>query len=266
MKETSPPSALTIAGSDSGAGAGIQADLKAMARIGVHACTVITALTAQNTRGVQGIQPVGVEFVEKQLASVLSDVSLKAVKTGMLFGAEIIELVARRALELPNLVVDPVMVAESGDSLLQKEAEEMLVEKLLPRATLVTPNWPEAEVIARRLGLSLELDVETLGRKMVRSLSGPAILIKGGHRSGEQATDLLFDKQTDEVKKIAAPRIQTANTHGSGCALSSFITAFLARGLDMDEALQQAKQQQTTAIAESYSYGAGPGTLNLLEQ
>ncbi len=260
------PVALTVAGSDSGGGAGIQADIRAFSRLGVHPCTVITALTAQNTVGVQGVYPVSVDFLVEQLESVLSDIKLSAVKTGMLFSAELIEQVAARAQSFPWLVVDPVMVAESGDSLLQSSARQKLVNELLPKADLITPNWPETEVIAGELGISLELPPEQLGHQIQQALSGPAVLIKGGHRPEKEAVDLLFESSGSQPLKISTPRLNSSNTHGTGCTYSSLITGFLARGLQLVESIRQAKKFQQRALENGYEYGQGAGTINTLSR
>ncbi len=263
-KNTAPPSALTIAGSDSGGGAGIQADIKAFSSTGVHPCTVITALTAQNTRGVRGISPVETGFIEQQLDSILTDVSISAVKTGMLYKPEVIELIARRSEQLPRLVVDPVMVAESGDSLLEPAAEEIIVNRLLPEADLITPNWPETCKIAEQKDFSPGEDVETLGDKLSESLDGPAVLIKGGHRNEEKAVDFLFSANNSSPRRISAPRIETVNTHGTGCTYSALITGFLAREKSISAAVIQAKEMLTLSLKQSYQYGQGAGTVNLL--
>lgn len=259
-----PPAALSIAGSDSGGGAGLQADIKALSRLGVHPCTVVTAVTAQNTRGVQGISPLDSDFVETQLNSVLDDVSIRATKTGMLFNSSIIGLVAARAGELGQLVVDPVMVAESGDSLLKPAAEAKMVVDLLPAADLITPNWPETKKIAKHLGLSLDADITHLGQNLSRELSGVAVLIKGGHRRTETATDLLFETADKSPLEVSAPRLDTSNNHGTGCAYSSFITGYLARGKSLSRAVEAAKEELTQVLKNGYEYGDGAGTMNLL--
>ena len=222
-----PPVALTIAGSDSGGGAGIQADLKAFAANGVFGTTAITALTAQNTIGVMGVHVTPPDFVDAQITAVLADLPVAAVKTGMLATAEIVELVARRAAagDLPNLVVDPVMVASSGDRLLDPDAESAYLERLFPHALVVTPNLREASLLVGR-----ELtDVDDMA-KAARELAGTGaryVLVKGGHLSGD-AVDVLFDG--DRIHELRSPRIDTGNVHGTGCTTAAAIAAFLARG------------------------------------
>lgn len=259
-----PAVALSIAGSDSGGGAGIQADLKAMTHRGVHGCTALTALTAQNSTGVQDIHPVPAEFLREQIQSVTSDFEVAATKTGMLFNGGNIEVVAEEAGQLGSLVVDPVMVAESGDPLMEPEAERTLVEDLLPRADLVTPNWTEAEQIAKRLGVSLSQSPGELGRSVAEALEGPGVLVKGGHLDEDRAVDrLVFPDGTE--REYVAERIDTINTHGSGCVYSSLIAAELARDSDLADAIETAKEILTETLRDSYATGSGPGTLNMLQ-
>ncbi|MFB6344718.1 MAG: bifunctional hydroxymethylpyrimidine kinase/phosphomethylpyrimidine kinase [bacterium] len=259
----SPPVALSIAGSDSGGGAGIQADLKAMTHRGVHGCTALTALTAQNSVGVQGIEPVDSGFLRKQIQSVTSDFDVSATKTGMLFNESNIRVVVEETDDLGKLVVDPVMVAESGDSLLEEAAEDALVNELLPEADLITPNWTETQHIAQRLDLSTDEAPSALGETLAETLQGPAVLVKGGHLEGDEATDWLINR-TGDTETFSAERFDTANTHGSGCVYSSLITAELAKGRTLTEAIRTAKSNLTDAIGNSYACGEGPGTLNLL--
>lgn len=255
--------ALTIAGSDSGGGAGLQADLKAMTASGVHCCTVVTALTAQNTVGVRGIEPVSSEFVGRQIEAVVEDISPAATKTGMLFNAEIIETVAGYREQLGRVVVDPVMVAESGDSLLAVEAEKALARYLLPEADLVTPNYPEALRIADALQIPRYDEPRELAQAIACRLGQPQVLLKGGHMDEKEANDYLFDSD-GEIEIFSAPRLETVNTHGTGCAYSSLITAQLARGRDVSTAIGEAKNQLTEAIKSGYQPGEGAGTLNFL--
>lgn len=247
--------ALTIAGSDSGGGAGIQADLKTFAALGAYGSSVITALTAQNTLGVQGVYEVSAEFVGQQLDSVLSDIGAAAVKTGMLFNAPIIEIVATKVTQygLAKLVVDPVMYAKSGDALLLPQAMEALRVRLLPLAYLVTPNLPEAEAIAS-LKINDETSMQEAARRII-ALGAKNVLIKGGHLSGERSPDLLFDGQN--FTTFDAPRLATQNSHGTGCTLSAAITAFLARGKTLPEAIGAAKAYLTEALKQAVSIGGG---------
>jgi len=250
--------AVTIAGSDSGGGAGIQADLKTFSALGVYGASVITALTAQNTLGVQGIHDVPPAFVEQQIDSVFSDLAVDAVKIGMLSQPAIIETVAERLERhrATQVVLDPVMVAASGDHLLAPEAVNALRQVLLPKALLVTPNLPEAAAI---LDEPLAQDERAMCRQAERILAlGPrAVLVKGGHGTGHESTDILMDAQG--VRRFTAPRIDTRNTHGTGCTLSSAIAAGLAKGLSLDDAIAMAKSFISAAIGASSQLQIGRG-------
>lgn len=247
--------ALTIAGSDSGGGAGIQADLKTFAALGVYGSSVITAITAQNTIGVAAVHEIPPAIVTAQLDAVLSDIGADAAKTGMLSSAPIIAAVAGalRRHGLLKLVVDPVMVAKSGDRLLREEAVTALREELLPLALVVTPNIPEAETLA---GLAIVTDKDRREAARRIAASGPRfVVIKGGHTEGPPI-DLLYDGE--EFTLIdAGPRIATPNTHGTGCTFAAAITAGLARGLAVEEAIWEAKRYLTAALRHSYTIGAG---------
>lgn len=258
-----PPVALSIAGSDSGGGAGIQADLKAMARLGVHGTTAITALTAQNSVGVNGISPVSPSFLREQVESVVFDFSVEATKTGMLFSEELMDVVIDVRDQLGSLVVDPVMVAESGDSLFDEGAERTLVEGLLPLADIITPNWTESRVITDYLGVTTADDPADRGRLIADALDGPSVLMKGGHTGEEKAVDYLVGSD-GHVEPYEQPRLDTNNTHGSGCVYSSLITGGLAHGRSIPESVSLAKDILTEALRESYAPGSGPGTLDLL--
>jgi hydroxymethylpyrimidine/phosphomethylpyrimidine kinase len=246
--------ALTIAGSDSGGGAGIQADLKTFAALGVYGASAITAITAQNTRGVFAIQEIEPRIIAAQIDAVLDDIGADAAKTGMLASAPIIEVVADRvrAHRLTKLVVDPVMVAKSGDALLRPEAVSAVKVALLPLALVLTPNLPEAETLIGRRILTDE-DARRAAEE-IHAMGPRYVVIKGGHRSGD-AIDLLYDGETFQT--FAAARIDTPNTHGTGCTFSAAITAGLAQGLDVPTAVQAAKDYLTGAIARAYSIGAG---------
>lgn len=240
--------ALTIAGSDSGGGAGIQADLKAFSALGVYGASVITALTAQNTRGVQGVHAVPPAFVAAQLDSVIADIAIDAVKVGMLANAAIIGAVAERLERYPvsAVVLDPVMVATSGDRLLDAAAVEALRGRLMPLATLVTPNLPEAAAL---LGLPVA-ESETAMRDQAEHLiaaGARAVLVKGGHGEGSESVDWLIAEQGSI--RLTAPRIRTHNTHGTGCTLSAAIAAELAKGASLAAAVQTAKDYVSAAIA-----------------
>lgn len=251
--------ALTIAGSDSGGGAGIQADLKTFAALGVYGMSAITAVTAQNTRGVTGVHELPAEFVGAQIDAVMSDIGAHAAKTGMLANAEIIAIVARKATEhrIPNLVVDPVMVAKSGDPLLRRDAVEALKTQLLPLAFVVTPNVPEAEEI---LGRRLADDGDFRQAAMdIRALGPRHVVIKGGHRPGA-AVDLLYDGE--QFREFTAPRLAARHTHGTGCTFAAAVAALLARGLPVGEAVSGAKSYLTRAIEQAYPIGRGTGPVH----
>lgn len=252
--------ALTIAGSDSGGGAGIQADLKTFAAHGVYGTSAITALTAQNTVGVTAIHAVPAEFVTAQIEAVAEDLGCDAVKTGMLANAAIVEAVvaAIEELELPNLVVDPVMVAKGGDRLLDEDAVHALRTALLRLARVVTPNVPEAEVLAEMSIQSLA-DMREAARRIRKS--GPAaVLVKGGHLAGDTMTDLLFDGTT--MIEIKGPRIAGRHTHGTGCTLAAAIAARLARGETLESAARGAKEYVAGAMRHGIDLGAGHQPLN----
>lgn len=257
------PIAITIAGSDSGGGAGIQADLKTFAALGVFGCSAITSLTAQNTLGVQGVFPVPPAFVKAQIASVLSDIPVAAIKTGMLAKADIITAVAEALVEYPQIpfVLDPVMVATSGDRLLAEDAISALINELLPLADLLTPNLLEAAAL---LNTSPAQDQQQMLQQAERLLAlGPkAVLMKGGHGQGSESVDLLLTKSGSEI--FSAPRIVTRNTHGTGCTLASAIAAGLAKGLRLNAAVAEAKQYLHNALlhAEDLSIGAGAGPVH----
>ncbi|WP_035246080.1 bifunctional hydroxymethylpyrimidine kinase/phosphomethylpyrimidine kinase [Desulfogranum mediterraneum] len=250
---------LTIAGSDSGGGAGIQADLKTFAANGCYGMSVITALTAQNTLGVHGIHAVPVDFVRQQLEAVLADIGTDAVKIGMLFSPELICTVAEqlRRFGVTNIVLDPVMVATSGDKLLQDEAIVALKEQLIPMADIITPNLPEAVVLLEKELLSTE-QVEQGARELVELGCG-AVLIKGGHLEGGASDDCLYLGKGEELISLPARRIATANTHGTGCTLSSAIAANLAKGEVVSEAVVHAKAYITAAIEAGADYSLGQG-------
>jgi len=254
------PRALTIAGSDSGGGAGIQADLKTFAVLGVHGMSALTALTAQNSLGVDGVHEVPAEFVRLQIASVANDIGVDAAKTGMLAGVEIVKAVAAAVSEhaIPNLVCDPVFVSKHGDPLLAESAVEALRNQLLPLATVITPNVPEAEGL---LGRPIDhLDPDTEAALALAALGPRWVLLKGGHLASSESTDLLTDGT--EVIPLTAPRIDTRHTHGTGCVLSAALTAGLAKGLAVPEAAAEAKKFVTRAIERHLTLGAGLGAVN----
>jgi hydroxymethylpyrimidine/phosphomethylpyrimidine kinase len=250
--------ALTIAGSDSSGGAGIQADLKTFAALGVYGASAITALTAQNTQGVEAVLVVPPDFVARQIRVVARDLKVAAVKIGMLATSEVIEAVAGALETLPGVpvVLDPVMVAASGDVLLDEDAIETLRTVLLPRADLITPNLPEA---AKLLGSSDAKDERAMSGQAaaLRRLGAKAVLIKGGHAEGGKAVDILIDEAGE--LRLEAPRIKTSNTHGTGCTLSSAIAAELAKGASLRDAVSNAKAYVTAAIAAADTLDIGQG-------
>ena len=258
------PIALTIAGSDSSGGAGIQADLKTFAALEVYGASVITALTAQNTQGVTAIHDVPADFIAKQIDAVFSDLAVGAVKIGMLSRAEAIEAVAvgLDRHKARNIVLDPVMVATSGDRLLAKNAVEALTRMLMPRAVLVTPNLPEAAALLGQPIAGNEGEMEQQARALIER-GAKAVLMKGGHGSGRQSVDLLVEAGGG-VARLAARRVATKNTHGTGCTLSSAIAAGLAKGLGLYDAAVAAKNYVSTAIAAAdlLAVGHGHGPLN----
>jgi hydroxymethylpyrimidine kinase/phosphomethylpyrimidine kinase len=250
---------LTIAGSDSGGGAGIQADLKAITVLGAYGMSVITAVTAQNTIGVQGVHPVPVSFIGKQMESVLSDIGADAVKTGMLATEDVVEAVAEqlRKYRVKHLVVDPVMVSTSGSPLIAENAIEIMKRTLFPLADLVTPNLSEASLLS---GFPISnLSEMRRSAERIHDLGPSHVLIKGGHHGGD-ALDILFDG--DSFYSFTADRIHTRNTHGTGCTLSAALATFLAQGYPMNEAVAKAKKFITRAISSGLKIGAGHGPTN----
>jgi hydroxymethylpyrimidine/phosphomethylpyrimidine kinase len=247
---------LTIAGSDSGGGAGIQADLKAFAAAGCFGMTAIVALTAQNTLGVSAVQELPPAFVEAQLDAVFDDIGVDSAKTGMLFSRELIDTVADFLVVHPApLVVDPVMVASSGARLLRDDAAESLVDRLFPLATVVTPNLPEAEALAGRRGSRTEL------AERIHELGAPAVIVTGGH--GEDAVDHLFDGQ--EHVEIEVERHDVKATHGAGCTHSATLAALLARGENLEDAARGAARVASEAVRNGLTeIGAGVGPVNVL--
>jgi hydroxymethylpyrimidine kinase/phosphomethylpyrimidine kinase len=255
--------ALTIAGSDSGGGAGIQADLKTFSALGVYGASVITALTAQNTQVVKSVFPVSPSFVTDQLDAVFSDIQIDAVKVGMLGNAEMVNTVADYFSDVTDLkmIIDPVMISKSGNALLSSSAVNVLIDKLLPLAYLVTPNLPE---VAALLGEDEPSSIDEMKASAVKlqRLGVSNVLIKGGHLGGENSPDILFDGH--EFIEFHHARITTKNTHGTGCTLASAITAYVAKGFSVSEAVAQAKEYITAAIkaADSLNVGRGHGPVN----
>jgi hydroxymethylpyrimidine/phosphomethylpyrimidine kinase len=252
------PIALTIAGSDSSGGAGIQADLKTFAALGVYGASAITALTAQNTRGVDAVHVVPPDFVLAQMKAVARDLKVDAIKIGMLATGTVIAVVAEGLGDFAGVpvVLDPVMVAASGDALLDDDAVATLRSKLLPLATLITPNLPEAAKLLDATEARDEREMAEQAQK-IKALGAQAMLIKGGHAKGAKAVDLLIDGEGE--MRLEAPRVATNNTHGTGCTLSSAIAAELAKGATLREAVAKAKVYITAAIGAADERRIGPG-------
>ncbi len=253
------PKAMTIAGSDSGGGAGIQADLKTFAALGVYGAATLTAITAQNTVAVTAVHELPPDLIQAQIDAVVTDIGVDAVKTGMLSSAAIVVAVAASLQKhaIANIVVDPVMIAKSGDALLRSDAVEALRTHLLPLATVVTPNIPEAETLT---GLSLQTAAALRqAAAQIVGMGARSVVVKGGHLAGP-AADLFYDGI--EFQEFTAPRIDTKNTHGTGCTFAAAIAAGLAQGKTLTAAVAQAKDYVTAAIQHSYPIGQGHGPLH----
>ena len=260
MPDTPTPIALTIAGSDSGGGAGIQADLKTFHAFGVFGTSAITAITAQDTRSVHGVHAVPVDMVRRQIEVVAADLPPAACKTGMLATTELVEAVAEtiEGLGLGNYVLDPVMVATSGDRLLDRDAEAAVRERLLPLASVVTPNLPEARLLAGR-AVETEADMVAVAEQFV-ARGASAALVKGGHLGGGEVVDVLLDATGEAIWR--RPKLETTSTHGTGCTLSAAIAAGLAHGRPLREAVADALDYVHRAIASAPGLGGGHGPLN----
>ncbi|GHA51572.1 hydroxymethylpyrimidine/phosphomethylpyrimidine kinase [Amylibacter ulvae] len=256
------PIALTIAGSDSGGGAGIQADLKTFSALGVYGASAITAITAQNTRGVTAVQDINLDVLGAQISAVLDDLAVNAIKIGMLSSPEIIDVVAKHLNAFNNpIVLDPVMVAKSGDTLLQDSAIDALKSKLLPKAAVLTPNLPEAAKLLNTAEAATKDETLAQGHALL-AMGAQAVFMKGGHASGAICTDYLIT--ADDVTEFSAPRVNTKNTHGTGCTLSSAIAAELAKGQTLINAAQKAHQYLQSAIsrADELKVGSGHGPVH----
>ncbi len=251
---------LTVAGSDSGGGAGIQADLKTFAALRVYGTSAITAVTAQNTSRVAGVHTLPAEFVAGQVEAIVEDIGIDALKTGMLANSDIIRAVAKviRRFDLRPLIIDPVMVAQSGDALMEKEAITALLQDLLPLAAIVTPNLDEAAILADRDVKSLN-DMKSAA-KVIHTYGPDWVLIKGGHMDSSTVTDLLYDGK--EFYKFSSPRLQVTNTHGSGCTYAAAITAMLSRIASVPEAVEKARAYLLAALEEGLDIGKGSGPLH----
>jgi hydroxymethylpyrimidine/phosphomethylpyrimidine kinase len=255
-----PVVALTIAGSDSGGGAGIQADLKTFAAHGVYGTSALTAVTAQNTEAVKGVSAVAADFVALQIDAVVEDIGVDAAKTGMLGASAVIAVVAQKLDEhhIEKTVVDPVMVAKSGDRLLEPEAIAVLKRELIPRAYVVTPNLPEAEAI---VGFAVDGEEAIKGAaRQIVEMGAKAVVIKGGHAKGDESIDWLYDGR--RFSRFASPRFDTRNTHGTGCTFSAAITAQLARGAQLEAAVRAAKRYLSAALERGVAIGRGHGPVD----
>ena len=250
---------LTIAGSDSGGGAGIQADLKTFSALGCYGMSVITALTAQNTQGVTAIHAAPSTFIADQMDAVLTDIGTDAVKIGMLHNPELIEIVADRLhhYQITNIVLDPVMVAKGGDKLIQDDAIDALKKHLLPMASVITPNLPEAEVFLGH-AINNHKEMEMACEELI-ALGAQAVLLKGSRLSGEKSRDIFYQVKDKMPHTLDADRYETNNTHGTGCTLSSAIAAHLAHGQPLDTAISKAKDYISQAIKEGANYQLGNG-------
>lgn len=259
------PRVLTIAGSDSGGGAGIQADIKAISATGSYAASAITAVTVQNTLGVSAVHNVPVEIIKGQISAVLSDIGADAVKIGMLSNAGLVRAVKECLFEfgMTNIVLDPVMVATSGDRLIDEDAVEVLASELAPWARVLTPNIPEAEILAGEKVCSQE-DLPEIGRMLSAKLSSASgrkvsVLMKAGHLEGEELVDYFYNAEEDHTVELHSRRVRTPNTHGTGCTLSSAFASYLAQGFSLDDAAVRAKEYISQAIASGAGYSIGHG-------
>lgn len=250
---------LTIAGSDSGGGAGIQADIKAISAMGCFATTAITAITAQNTQGITAVHPIPIEMIEDQIDAVLSDIGTDTIKIGMLHSAEVVSVVADKIeqYKIKNVVLDPVMVSTSGHRLIEEQAVEVLKLRLVPMARVITPNIPEAEILA-----GVKITSEAQFAEVARMLSNGgknSVLLKAGHLSEDILTDYLYNAEDDTFTTLPSARVDTKNTHGTGCTLSSALAAALARGFSLTEAAKMAKHYIEQAIISGAEYTIGNG-------
>lgn len=250
---------LTIAGSDSGGGAGIQADIKTISACGCYAMSAITAITVQNTAGVSDVHPVPVQRVSDQISAVLDDIGADAVKIGMLHSSEVIRAVKKmlEQYQLVNIVLDPVMVAASGDKLLLDEAIKTLQEELIPIARVITPNIPEAEIL-----LDKKINSQEDLKHMAEELSYNkkiSVMLKAGHFTGNELVDIFYNAEEDRMMELKSKRIDTKNTHGTGCTLSSAIASFIARGFSLSDSVKKAKKYIDNAIFRGAEYTTGKG-------
>ena len=255
---------LTIAGSDSGGGAGIQADIKAISAMGCYAASAITAITVQNTLGVQAVHPVPLDILEGQIDAVLSDIGADAIKIGMLHSSEVVNLVAEmiEKYQIRNIVLDPVMVSTSGHRLIEEDAVEVIKTRLMPLARVITPNVPEAEILAG-CKIAGEDEFEAIARRLSDN-GNVSVLMKAGHLSGDSLVDYFYNAEDDTITRLQSKRVQTKNTHGTGCTLSSAFAASLAKGENLTDAAISAKRyiEQAIISGAEYEIGKGHGPVN----
>jgi hydroxymethylpyrimidine/phosphomethylpyrimidine kinase len=259
FKNQNYPRVLTIAGSDSGGGAGIQADIKSISANGCFAASAITAITAQNTLGVNAVEGLSIEIIEGQIDAVLSDIGADSIKIGMLHSAEVVQCVARmlRKYNIKDVVLDPVMVSTSGHRLIEESAIEVLKAELMPMARVITPNIPEAEILLGE-AISKQGDLPAAARRLAERYD-VSVLLKAGHLVNDELIDIFYNYETEEVVELSARRVDTRNTHGTGCTLSSALAAQLAKGLPLTEAVRAAKAYINTAIIHGANYCIGHG-------
>ncbi len=251
---------LTIAGSDSGGGAGVQADIKTISACGCYAASAITAITVQNTLGVTAVHPVPVEIIEQQIAAVIEDIGVDAIKIGMLHSSEVIQGVRSmlNRFQVRNVVLDPVMVSTSGHRLIEESAVASLISDLLPKARVITPNIPEAEILLGGVKLENQTQLPEAARALAEK-SGSSVLLKAGHLTEDCLVDIFFDVEDGKMYELPSVRIHTRNTHGTGCTMSSAFASMLAKGLPLPEAAAAAKQYINDAIVSGANYEIGHG-------
>lgn len=251
---------LTIAGSDSGGGAGVQADIKTISACGCYAASAITAITVQNTLGVKAVHPIPVEIIEQQIEAVIEDIGVDAVKIGMLHSAEVVEAVAEtlEKFEVKNIVLDPVMVSTSGHRLIEENAINTLIERLMPMTRVITPNIPEAEILLGGMKLEHQSELPDAARKLAEKI-GTSVLLKAGHLTEDKLVDIFYNVDNERIYELPSVRVHTKNTHGTGCTMSSALASFLAKGLSLQEAAVEAKKFINNAIIAGANYEIGHG-------
>jgi len=251
---------LTIAGSDSGGGAGVQADIKTISACGCYAASAITAITVQNTLGVKDVHPIPVNIIEQQIEAVIEDIGVDAIKIGMLHSSEVVEGVAKTLskFNIQNIVLDPVMVSTSGHRLIEESAINSLIYKLMPIARVITPNIPEAEILLDGMKLEHQSQLPDAARKLSEKI-GVSVLLKAGHLTEEKLVDIFYDKEDGKIYELPSVRIHTKNTHGTGCTMSSAFASMLAKGNELPEAAAKAKDYINNAIIAGADYEIGHG-------